>query len=116
MSAIEKWFYGLAHLEGDREPRRRFSGRLRTETPFKEQWTQSTTNIHSSDRAFDRAMGVKMVGDELLAAAGTVIGATSGFFAFAAVPFRGPRIVMHGAKMGETIGRNVGSMMWSVIS
>ncbi len=115
LSAIEKWFYGLAYLEAD-DVGRRFSGKLRTETnPFKYSET-SSTSTYTPDRAMHRAMGVKMVADELLAASGTVIGASSGFFAFAAAPFRGPRVILHGAQMGETIGRNVGSMMWSVIS
>ncbi len=115
LSAIEKWFYGLAYLEADNVGRR-FPGKLRTETnPFKHSET-SSTSTYTPDRAMHRAMGVKMVADELLAAAGTVVGATSGFFAFASNPLRGPRIMMHGAQMGETIGRNVGSMMWSVIN
>lgn len=117
MSAIEKWFYGLAHLEGSNAPQRRFSGQLRTETnPFKPVTTRTTT-IASLDRAHDRAMGVKMVADELLAATGTVIGATSGFFAFAAAPnFRTTRLILQGAQTGETIGRNLGSFMWSIIN
>ncbi len=115
LSAIEKWFYGLAHLEAD-DVGRRFPGKFRTETnPFKYSETSSTSTFTPGGIS-PGSMGVKMVADELLAATGTVIGATSGFFAFTSSPFRGPRVMIHGAKMGETIGRNVGSMMWSVIN
>ncbi len=113
LSAIEKWFYGLANLEADDD--RRFPGYSRTKKiSFKHSETSSTSTF-TPGRGMSGAMGVKMVADELLAATGTVAGATLGFFLFTAAPHRGPMKILSSAKLGEASGRKVGSFMWNVI-
>lgn len=106
LSAIEKWFYGLAYLEAD-DVGRRFPGKLRTEkNSFKHSETSSTSTF-TPDRAMHRAMGVKMVADELLAALGTVVGATAVFYGGS--PYLG-------ITSGKAAGELLGSSMWSFIN
>ncbi len=108
LSAIEKWFYGLAHLEVDYVGRR-FPGKLRTETnPFKHSET-SSTSTYTPDRAMHRAMGVKMVADELLAATGPLLSA-------AAATATSPGAFVLGLHSGEQFGHNLGSMMLNIAS
>ena len=117
LSAIEKWFYGLQALDEARnifnrvrfnvKRDRQLASRYRKE--FEKFSETSSTSIFTSDRAMSRAMGVKMVADELLAATGTVIGGTLGLAAY------GGRNVGFGFESGEQLGRNIGSFMWSMI-
>lgn len=75
--------------------------------------TTTTTHFTSGNNNLDQAMKVKMVADELLAATGTVTGATYGFFAWAAAPtLRTPHQIKAGAESGEIIGRSIGNLMY----
>ncbi len=108
LSAIEKWFYGLTYLEAVDD-----LGYSRTKkNSFKHSETSSTSTF-TLGRGMSGAMGVKMVADELLAATGTVVGATLGFFLFSAVPHRGPLKILSSAKLGEEAGRKVGEVLYS---
>ena len=76
--------------------------------------TRTTTIFTPGNNKMEQAMGVKMVADELLAATGTVLGATAGIFA--GVAAKKPSNVLKFAKTGEQIGRTVGGWMWSAIN
>jgi hypothetical protein len=107
LSAIEEWFYALLPLlEGDDDPRLRFTGRSRTTISDKDIWNTTSTSFYTPDRALDRAMGVKMVADELLAATGAVLGGTAALFA-------SPGAFGLGVQSGEQVGRNLGNFMWN---
>lgn len=106
LSAIEKWFYSLSHLEDD-DVGRRFSGHSRTKKDsFKHSETSSTT-FFTFGRASNGSAGVKMVADELLAALGTVVGASSVFYGGS--PYLG-------ITSGKAAGELLGSVMWSWLS
>lgn len=107
MSAIEEWFYGLTYSDfsDDDSRRRRLTGRSRIETSRKDKWTTTSTSFYSPDRTLERAMGVKMVADELLAATGSVVGGTLGLIAHPGSPYLG-------VKSGAQVGRNLGNLMW----
>ncbi len=111
LSDIEFWFYNLDQgidevsvlfHRGSKEIFEKFSQ------------TTSTSIFTSGNRKMDQARGVKMVADELLAATGTVVGGTLGFFAAAST--LKPAAVWHGAQSGEAAGRGLGSAMWSWLS
>ena len=107
LSAIEEWFYGLLYSEAsDDVPRRGSTRRSKTEKSSKDKWTTTSTSFFTSDRTLDRAMGVKMVADELLAATGAVIGGTAAIFS-------SPGAIGLGVQSGEQAGRNLGNFMWN---
>jgi hypothetical protein len=109
-SAIEEWFYALLPLlAGDDDPRRRFIGRSRTTISNKDIWNTTSTSFYTSDRTLDRAMGIKMVADELLAATGAVLGGTAAIFS-------SPGAIGLGVQSGEQAGRNLGDFMWRLIN
>lgn len=76
--------------------------------------TRTTTIFTPGNNKMKQAMGVKMVADELLAATGTVLGASAGIFS--SVASKKPANVLKYAKAGEQLGRTVGSWMWSAIN
>lgn len=76
--------------------------------------TRTTTIFTPGNNKMEQAMGVKMVADELLAATGTVLGATGGIFS--GIASKKPSNVLKYAKSGEQVGRTVGSWMWSAIN
>ncbi len=106
LSAIEKWFYSLFYLEDD-DVVRRFFGQSRTKKDSFKHFETSSTTFFTSGRASNGSAGVKMVADELLAALGTVVGATAVFYGGS--PYLG-------ITSGKAAGELLGSMMWSVIS
>jgi hypothetical protein len=107
LSAIEEWFYGLLHSDlSDDGPRRGYAKRSRTQTSSKDKWTTTSTSFYTSDRTLDRAMGIKMVADELLGATGAVLGGTAALLA-------SPGAFGLGVQSGEQVGRNLGNFMWN---
>lgn len=76
--------------------------------------TRTTTIFTPGNNKMEQAMGVKMVADELLAATGTVLGASAGIFS--SVASKKPANVLKYAKAGEQLGRTVGGWMWSAIN
>ena len=76
--------------------------------------TRTTTIFTPGNNKMEQAMGVKMVADELLAATGTVLGATAGIFS--SVASKKPANVLKYARGGEQLGRTVGGWMWSAIN
>jgi len=77
--------------------------------------TISTTTIYTPGNGkMEQAMGVKMVADEFLKAAGTVAGAAVGMNIF----LRGgkPVAVYSGAKRGHQAGEFIGETMWDLIN
>lgn len=85
-------------------------------TPSDPKYSETSTTVifTPGNNKMEQAMGVKMVADELLAATGTVAGATLGLFA--AVASRKPQSFFKGVTTGEKVGRTVGSWMWSAIN
>jgi len=115
LSAIEKWFYGLQALDEARNIFNRVRSNVKRDqvlaTRYRKEFEKfsetSSTSTFTPGGIGTRAMGVKMVADEFLAASGTVIGGTLGF--------------VHGQpgfgfQSGAQLGRNVGSVMWSMIN
>lgn len=88
----------------------------KTTTPSDPKYSETSTTVifTPGNNKMEQAMGVKMVADELLAATGTVAGATLGLFA--AVASRKPQSFFKGVTAGEKVGRTVGSWMWSAIN
>jgi hypothetical protein len=84
----------------------------RPESKYSE--TRTTTIFTPGNNKMEQAMGVKMVADELLAATGTVLGASAGIFS--SVAAKKPSNILKFAKSGEQIGRTVGGWMWSAIN
>ncbi len=105
-SSIEEWFYSLVYLEDD-DVGRRFPGHSRTKKNFLKLSETSSTSFYTSTRTSGGRVGVKMVADELLAAMGTVVGAT-------AVLYGGSPYL--GITSGKAAGELLGSMMWSWLS
>jgi len=76
--------------------------------------TSTTVVFTPGNNKMEQAMGVKMVADELLAATGTVLGASAGIFS--SVASKKPANVLKYAKAGEQLGRTAGGWMWSAIN
>lgn len=85
-------------------------------TPSDPKYSETSTTVifTPGNNKMEQAMGVKMVADELLAAAGSVAGGTLGLFS--AVASRKPQSFFKGVTTGEKVGRTVGSWMWSAIN
>jgi len=76
----------------------------------KNEWTTVTTVIFTpGDNKKQQALEIKGVADNLLGAAGAVIGGTAGLLTGR------PTLVYQGAVYGDKIGRKVGEVMWDVI-
>ncbi len=104
-SDIETWFYGLDH-EIDEPGVSYHRGSKRIFDKFSQ--TTSSSTFVAGNKKMDKARGVKMVADELLAATGAVVGATAAIFAT-------PGAIGLAVPSGEQAGRNLASFMWRVI-
>ena len=103
-TAIEKWYNLVMLIVDDDDPFRRFPLNL----PLLEKISQTTsTSTYTSRRISNDGMGVKMVADNLLKAAGTVVGATAVFYGGS--PYLG-------MTSGAAAGSLLGDLMWRAIN